>query len=133
MFKDNLNRILKELKKTKKISQAQIAHLIGISPSGLTDWLKGRGSPSPEKITKIAEVLGVQVSDLIDEPQPSETTTLTNSTFNNSVAINKGTVTINSLNQKEDSEIDKKFLSLPEKDKKLALAFVEFLKNSKII
>ena len=125
MFKDNLDRILKELKKSKKISQAQIARLMGVAPSNITEWVKGRSSPGPETITKLAEVLDVKVTDLIDEPQPTETTTITNSTFNNSVAINKGSVTINALDQK--AELDKRFLSLPEKDKKLALEFVEFI------
>ena len=94
MFKDNLDRIVKELKKSKKISQAQIARLMGVAPSNITEWVKGRSSPGPETITKLAEVLGVKVTDLIDEPQPTETTTITNSfnnSFNSSITINSST------------------------------------------
>lgn len=132
MFKDNLNRILSELKKSKKISQAQIARLIGVSPSNITEWLKGRGVPNADKIKKLAEVLGVAVSDLIDEP-PSGTTTISNSTFNNSVAINKGSITINGLpNQATKlSDIDTKLLALPEDKKKLVIEFFEFLESRK--
>lgn len=133
MFKDNLNRILTELKKIKKISQAQIARELGVTPSNLNDWAKGRSIPNADKITKLAEVLGVQVSDLIDEPQPTENTNISNSTFNNSVAINKGSITINGLlNQATKlSDIDTKLLALPEDKKKLVLDFFEFLESRK--
>ena len=126
MFSDNLNRILSELKKNKKISQAQIAEMVGITPSGFTDWLKGRGSPSPEKITKLAEVLGVAVSDLIDEP-PSGTTTISNS-FNNSFI---SSITINGHKNKP-SEADQEFSKLSEEDKRLALSFLKFIKENNL-
>lgn len=73
MFKDNLARILSEKKKTEKISQAQIARLAGVSPSGFTEWVKGRSSPNPEKIKKLAEVLNVSVEELIGESIPEDT------------------------------------------------------------
>ncbi len=133
MFKDNLNRILSELKKSKKISQAQIARLIGVSPSNITEWLKGRGVPNADKIKKLAEVLGVAVSDLIDEP-PSGTTTISNNSFNNSVAVNNGSITINDLphhQQSNLSELDSKLLALPEDKKQLVLDFFEFLESRK--
>ena len=136
MFIDNLNRIIKELKKSKKISQADIAEKIGMSASGFTDWLKGRGSPSPDTITKLAEVLGVKVTDLIDEPQ-EKTGNITNS-FNNlghSVTVNgSGSVIINnSPNQQitKLSKLDHKLLSLPEDKKKLVIEFFEFLEHKK--
>ncbi len=134
MFKDNLTRILSEKNKNKKISQRQLARLVGVAPSSITEWLKGRGIPNADKITKLAEVLGVQVSDLIDEPQPTENTNISNSTFNNSVAINKGSITINGLpNQATKlSDIDTKLLALPEDKKKLVIEFFEFLESRKI-
>lgn len=126
MFKDNLARILSELKKSKKISQAQIARFIGVTPSNITEWLKGRSSPSPEKITKLAEVLGVAVSDLIDEP-PSGTTTISNS-FNNSF---NSSITINGQKNKP-SEADQEFSKLSEEDKRLALSFLKFIKENNL-
>ena len=116
MFKDNLNRIVKEIKKSKKISQAQIAEMVGITPSGFTDWLKGRGSPSPEKITKLAEVLGVAVSDLIDEPPSPE-------------PIPPILLSV-SEKKPHQSEAENKFSLLSEEDQKLALMFVDFLHSS---
>ena len=133
MFKDNLNRILKELKKSKKISQAQIARLIGVVPSNITEWVKGRGSPSPETITKLAEVLGVAVSDLIDEP-PSTTTNISNSNFNNSVAVNNGSITINGLPKTldgfEDYKLRSRLMNLSFDELELAIKFIDFLKSS---
>ena len=129
MFIDNLNRIIKELKKSKKISQADIAERIGMSASGFTDWLKGRGSPSPDTITKLAEILGVKVTDLVDEPQPTENTNISNNTFTNSVAVNNGSITINGY-QKKVSELDQKLIALSDEEKKLALMFIDFLHSS---
>ena len=130
MFSNNLNRILSELKKSKKISQAQIARELGVTPSNLNDWAKGRSVPNADKITKLAEVLGVAVSDLIDEP--SNTTTISNNNFNNSVAVNNGSITINGLphrQQSELSELDSKLLALPEDKKKLIVDILDFLES----
>jgi len=67
MFKNNLARILSDKKKLEKISQAQIAREVGVSPSNITEWVKGRGSPGPEKLKILAEVLGVSLADLVGE------------------------------------------------------------------
>lgn len=130
MFKDNFNRILSDKNKIKKISQRQLARLVGVAPSSITEWLKGRGIPNADKITKLAEVLGVAVSDLIDEP--SNTTTISNNNFNNSVAVNNGSITINGLphhQQSELSELDSKLLALPEDKKKLIVDILDFLES----
>lgn len=126
MFSNNLNRVLSELKKSKKISQAQIARELGVTPSNLNDWAKGRSVPNADKITKLAEVLGVAVSDLIDEP-PSGTTTISNS-FNNSF---NSSITINGQKNKP-SEADQEFSKLSEEDKRLALSFLKFIKENNL-
>ncbi len=87
--------------------------MVGITPSGFTDWLKGRGSPSPEKITKLAEVLGVAVSDLIDEPPSPE-------------PIPPILLSV-SEKKPHQSEADLEFQKLPESDKEMALAFIKFI------
>lgn len=68
MFKNNLARILSDKKKFERISQAQIAREVGVSPSNITEWVKGRGSPGPEKLKILAEVLGVSLAELVGEP-----------------------------------------------------------------
>lgn len=72
MFKDNLTRILNEKKKSEKVSQAQIAREIGVSASNITEWLKGRGSPNPEKLKRLALTLGVSVSELVGDQAAPE-------------------------------------------------------------
>ena len=134
MFKDNFNRILSEKNKIKKISQRQLARLVGVAPSSITEWLKGRGIPNADKITKLAEVLGVAVSDLIDEPQPTETTSISNSTFNNSVAVNKGSVTINTHQKEPENFFDHKYrsemMAFSPGEIELAVKFIEFIRSS---
>lgn len=124
MFKDNLDRILKYIKKSKKISQAQIARKLGVTPSNLNDWAKGRSVPNADKITKLAEVLGVKVTDLVDEPEATGSSTISNinNSFNNSF---NSSITI--TNSSEKKEAENKFSLLSKEDRQLALAFVEFV------
>lgn len=137
MFSNNLNRILSELKKSKKISQAQIARQLGVTPSNLNDWAKGRSVPNADKITKLAEVLGVAVSDLIDEPEEKSFVSNSFNNLNNSVAVNgSGSVIINGLPSQQipkHSETDAQLLALSEDDKKLALDFVKFIHSKKYV
>ncbi len=124
MFKDNFNRILSEKNKIKKISQRQLARLVGVAPSSITEWLKGRGIPNADKITKLAEVLGVKVTDLVDEPEATGSSTISNinNSFNNSF---NSSITI--TNSSEKKEAENKFSLLSKEDRQLALAFVEFV------
>ena len=69
MFKENLKRIISAKKKTEKISQARIAREIGVSASNITEWLKGRATPNPEKLRELAKVLNVSVDSLISETE----------------------------------------------------------------
>lgn len=60
-FVDNLRRITKE----KKISQVELADLIGISKSTLGHYFTGNTSPSLEILVKIADALNVSCDELL--------------------------------------------------------------------
>ena len=117
--------IIRKLIENKKINQSQIAEIAGVKQPTISRWLNEETNLKTEPYLKIQKYL--KDNNLIDEPQPTETTSITNSTFNNSVAINKGSITINGYTEKKEAE--NKFSLLSEEDQKLALAFVEFLHN----
>ena len=61
VFVDNLRKFTKE----KKISQVELADLIGISKSTLGHYFTGNTSPSLEILVKIADALGVSCDELL--------------------------------------------------------------------
>lgn len=63
VFANNLREILNE----KGVSQQTLADNIGVSKSAVSFWLSGQKYPSPGKIQKIADYLGVRKSQLIDD------------------------------------------------------------------
>ncbi|HEN6000153.1 TPA: helix-turn-helix transcriptional regulator [Streptococcus agalactiae] len=56
---------LKSLRLKKNLTQAEIANKIGISRPAYTYWEKGEKRPTPDKLTKIAEIYGVSTDYLL--------------------------------------------------------------------
>lgn len=53
--------------KKKGVTQKEIADVVGVSTGTVCDWCKGRLYPRMDKIQKLAEYLGCEKSDLIEE------------------------------------------------------------------
>ena len=66
IFAENLREIMKE----KGIEQKTLAQVIGVSDAAVSFWLSGQKYPSPGKVQKIADFLGVRKSQLIDKNPP---------------------------------------------------------------
>lgn len=66
IFAENLKGIMKE----KGIEQKTLAQVIGVSDAAVSFWLNGQKYPSPGKVQKIADFLGVRKSQLIDKNPP---------------------------------------------------------------
>ena len=66
IFAENLREIMKE----KGIEQKTLAQVIGVSDAAVSFWLNGQKYPSPGKVQKIADFLGVRKSQLIDKNPP---------------------------------------------------------------
>jgi len=54
-----------EIMRENHITQAQLSKGTGISPSTISDWKKKNTSPSSDKISVIADFLGIPVADLL--------------------------------------------------------------------
>ena len=72
-----MNRI-KELRKSKKLSQEQLAELVFVGQTAVSQWEKGKSFPSAETQGLLADVFGVSVDYLLGrandqkEKTPSE-------------------------------------------------------------
>ena len=56
-----------ELRDAKRMKDSDVARLSGVSKSTFSDWKSGRSNPKPDKMQKIADALGVQVSYFYEE------------------------------------------------------------------
>lgn len=57
----NLDEIIKNRRKTLAISQQDLAEMAGIGLATLKDIERGKGNPSMATISKIMEVLGMEI------------------------------------------------------------------------
>jgi transcriptional regulator with XRE-family HTH domain len=53
----------------EEVSQKDLAERIGVAPSTLSEWLKGKSVPSGQHLSRLAEVLDTEPQDLVlDRP-----------------------------------------------------------------
>lgn len=57
---------IKELRKARKLSQEELAELIGVEPQHLSRIEGGRGFPSLDRLEKLAVALKVGLADFFD-------------------------------------------------------------------
>lgn len=67
---DTKDRIFKLLD-AKKIKQKAFAADVGVSPSIVSNWRKGKSNSYNDYLVKIAQVLGTTTSDLLGEQKES--------------------------------------------------------------
>lgn len=68
---DRIDELISENSLTSK----QLAHAIGVSPGNVTEWRKGRATPSADVISKIADYFNVTADYLLgrsDQRYPHE-------------------------------------------------------------
>lgn len=102
MLNMKIGKKLKELLRTRKMTQGELSELTGLRQSDISDWINDKHQPRSESLNKIVATLNVSVADLVDSKPP------------------------------ELSDTDQKLLSLQEEQKKLVLAFFEFLTSQKL-
>lgn len=54
------------------LSQADVAKRMGVSAPSVSSWEKGRARPKRGRMAKLAAILGVQTSDLLDDAAPED-------------------------------------------------------------
>jgi transcriptional regulator with XRE-family HTH domain len=62
VFAENLNYYLNEHNMMKK----DLANKLGIGQSTVTDWTKMRAYPRMDKVQRMAEIFGIEMSDLVE-------------------------------------------------------------------
>ena len=56
---------IKDLMKSEKLTQMQLAHALDVGQSSISDWLNSKSEPSIENLWKLADFFDVSVDYLI--------------------------------------------------------------------
>jgi transcriptional regulator with XRE-family HTH domain len=99
-FVENLNKLAKE----RGITQDDIVKRFGLTASTVSDWFRGENYPRVDNMQRLAGIMDVRISDLIDKPVPETEDEL-------------------------DKEVLDMFKSLPPEKKGDAVQFLRFLKS----
>ena len=67
-----VGKMIKERRKTLRVTQPQLADLAGISVNTLYKIERGQANPTLETLTKISNVLGMEVSLIVKKPQKTD-------------------------------------------------------------
>ena len=64
-----LSERIQRARKLKRLSREDLAELLGVSAMTIRRWEKYNTSPRMDELQKIAQVLNIPVSELLDNPQ----------------------------------------------------------------
>lgn len=67
---DHFGARLQRLRIRKGLSQIDIAAHLGVSAPSISGWEKGRSRPKHARLDALADLLGVSLSELLEEPEP---------------------------------------------------------------
>lgn len=60
---------IRQLRKSRKYTQADLAKLLGVKPTTVASWEQGRNQPLMDKVQKIAILFGIPMAELIGDEQ----------------------------------------------------------------
>lgn len=64
-----IGQIIKDLRRSKKLSQTEFAKIVGVSQTTVTAWETGKAEPSSSAITRIADYFDVSTDYLLGRPE----------------------------------------------------------------
>lgn len=64
--KRRLGKRIRRLRQDLKLTQPELAELMGVVPSSVSEWESGHTSPTFDRLIRLADVLKVEVSALVE-------------------------------------------------------------------
>lgn len=61
---------IRKARKAKKLTQSELADMIGVSRSAVYDWERGKYYPTGERAIKLAKILGLPISEFLPDYFP---------------------------------------------------------------
>ena len=60
-----IGTLIKAARQARKLTQKQVGDALGINDRHVQAWEAGRRNPGPKHLAQLAEVLGLQIIDLL--------------------------------------------------------------------
>lgn len=107
-LREVISRNFKKYRKQAKLSQTELARLLGISPSSVSNWEQGLNSIDIDTLFKACKILGVSISKMTETDENIE---------------------IDYTLKDDDAIVIETYRKLPDSEKAHLLAYAEFLYN----
>lgn len=65
----NIGRKIANARKTKNLTQLELADYLGVRYQAVSNWERGQSMPDIEKLADLAEILDLSLDDLLDRPK----------------------------------------------------------------
>ena len=65
MEQNMIGTLIKAARQARKLTQKQVGEALGINDRHVQAWEAGRRNPGPKHLAKLAEVLGLEIADLL--------------------------------------------------------------------
>ena len=65
---------IKKYRKASSYTQKDLANLLKVKPTTVASWEQGRNKPLMDKVTKLTNIFGVSLTDLVGSDQENEVT-----------------------------------------------------------
>lgn len=69
-------KTIREYRLAAKLTQVQLSHKVGVTPSAVYNWESGRNEPKASQLKRMALLFGVRMDDIdfgyVDEKSPPE-------------------------------------------------------------
>ena len=69
---NNFANIIKHLRQKNKITQQDLANIVGLTPTGISYWESGKAIPNIDTLEKLAQYFNVTVDYLLGKKEMSE-------------------------------------------------------------
>ena len=115
----SVNEKIRLIRETKGLTQEQVAEKLGISPTAYGDFERGDNDPRLSKLQKIAEILEMPLSDLIDLSDKGNLTINFSNQENRKSPKNKICISSSNAELKEQlliHELQKKELAMKDRE-----------------
>ena len=65
MEQNMIGTLIKAARQARKLTQKQVGEALGINDRHVQAWEAGRRNPGPKHLARLAEVLGLEITDLL--------------------------------------------------------------------
>ena len=65
MNQERIGKFIAQLRKEKKMTQQELANLLGVTDRAISKWENGRGMPDISLLEPLAKILGININELI--------------------------------------------------------------------